>query len=333
MKGIPEYAKEILANADASASVQVSVPPEPEPVPEATEPIVDETEIEAIEAEEEAEAEAPSEPPEEPLKPPRPPRRFEFAFKASSLRTFLAQLAHMADDVKIHATEGQWLVRTVDPAHVAMIEVSLTDLIDCFERVRSTNTLERIQGDVEIGVDVEKLLALVKKVKKDDVVQIDVDLPNDQDKDVLTVTFGGMTRTMPAIDTAGISDPKAPAMTLPARVEVAAGDLLEAAKAAEEITDHVRLTATREGLNVLGEGDADKVSMDFRHGEKADVRLEGTEDRYTSLFPLDYLTSFLKVVKDQKLVLRLGTDVPVRADWEGATKGTYLCAPRIETTE
>ena len=113
---------------------------------------------------------------------------------------------------------------------------------------------------------------------------------------------------------------------------IAAVDLLEATKALESITDHVRLTVTREGLTVLGEGDVDKASLVFRPADGCEVEMNGDE-RHTSLFPLDYLQAFLKSVKSEKLVLRLGTDYPVRADWDGTTRGTYLLAPRIENTE
>ncbi len=136
---------------------------------------------------------------------------------------------------------------------------------------------------------------------------------------------------MAAVDTADLADPRVPALNLPAKATIAAEDLLEAPKALESITDHVRLTVTRDGLNVLGEGDVDQASLDFRNGTQCEVEISG--DRDTSLFPLDSLQAFLKAVKAEQRVLHLGTDYPVRADWEGATKGTYLSAPRIEESE
>ncbi len=93
-----------------------------------------------------------------------------------------------------------------------------------------------------------------------------------------------------------------------------------------------RLTATRNGLSVSAEGDVDKVSIDFRRGENVKVELEGPGEIYSSLFVLDYLTSCLKTVNREALVVRLGTDYPVRVGWDGTTKGTYLCAPRIESS-
>lgn len=341
---VPEWTKQILASAErAEASVSMSETETdlPQDVQDeirvlaaaeaealATdappEAILEETpeELEADEEARETEAQAPKGPPT----PPRPPRRFEFLSRAGPLRTFLAQVAHLVDEAKVVAIRDAWRVLAVDPAHVALIDVRLEG-IDALGR--TDGGLHAIEEDIAFGVDVEKILALVKKAKRDDTVRLTVDLPNEADEDGLILEIGAMHRTMAAIDTADMADPKIPTLDLPAKLEISAAALLEAAKACEDVTDHVRLTATAEGLNVFGEGDVDKVSIDLRHGDEAMVE---TRDAYTSLFPLDHLMAFLKVVKDEaKLVVRLGTDYPIRVDWDGVTKGTWLCAPRIES--
>ncbi len=319
-----------LAAAEAEALV-VEPPeeiPEEEALPEAPEEPEDVDQAEVPEAEPEAEAEEAE--PKEPPKTPRTPRRFEFAFKASSLKAFVAQIEHLVDEAKVVADKDGWHVRAVDPAHVAMVELHLTDLIDGFERVRSTNALERIDGPVEFGIDLTKMREVLRLAKKDETVAMTADLPDDEDRDRIAVSIGRTTRTMAAIDTSGMSDPRVPVLNLPAKLTVAAEDLLEAAKACESIADHARLTASREGLNVFAEGDTDKVSFDL----EADVAyVQGEEGNATSLFPLDYLSAFVKAAKTGPLVVQLGTDYPIRVDWDGPTKGTWLCAPRIETDE
>ncbi len=346
----PEWMKELLATPKAAAESHVSVP-EPEPpetsvpedvqneirelasqeaatvevVPEDLEPTAEETEAEA---EAELEAETEEQEPQEPQTPPRPPRRFEFSVEAATIKAFVAQLEHLVDEVRVHVTRDGWHVLAVDPAHVAMVDLRV-DRIDGSER--RDDVLGRIEGEVEFGLDLTKMKEVLRLAKKDDTVHIVVDLPDAEDKDRITVEVGHATRTIATIDTADLADPRVPALNLPAKVTMAAEDLLEAMKALESVTDHVRLSVTRDGLTVLGEGDVDKVSLDFRHGEQCEVEMTG--DRHTSLFPLDYFQAFLKVVKAEQLVLRLGTDYPVRADWDGATKGTYLLAPRIEESE
>ncbi len=327
---VPEDVQdEICGLAAAEAEALVIEPPEEIPeeeaLPEVPEGFEGDDQGEETETEPEAEIEEPE--PQEPPKPPRIPRRFEFAVKASSLKAFLAHLEHLVDEAKVHATRDGWHVLAVDPAHVAMVDLILTDLLDAFERVRGTNALRPVEEDVAFGIDLTKMKEVLRLAKKDDTVRVIVDLPDAEDKDRITVEIGRTTRTMAAIDTADIADPKVPALNLPAKLTVAAEDLLEAVKAAESISDHVRLTATRDGLNVTAEGDVDKVSLNIA----VEVEyIQGEEGKATSLFPLDYFSAFVKAAKAGPLVLRLGTDYPVRVDWDGATKGTYLLAPRIE---
>lgn len=330
---VPEDVQdEIRALAAAEADALVIEEPPGEAFDKEEPPEDAEGEEEALEAD--VQAEEAEEPLRQPPSPPRPPRRFEFAFRAEALKAFLALVAHLVDEARVHATKDGWRILAVDPAHVAMVDLTLTDLLDSFERVRGTDTLRPIEEDVEFGIDLTKMKEVLRLVKKDDTVHIIVDLPDAEDKDRITVEIGRTTRTMLAIDTADMADPKVPTLNLPAQLTVAAEDLLGAVKACESISDHVRLTVTREGLNVAAEGDTDKVSLDFQNGEQCAIEyVQGEEGKATSLFPLDYLTSFVKAAKAEWLVLRLGTDYPVRVEWEGATKGTYLLAPRIEESE
>ncbi len=274
-------------------------------------------------------AEVPVEPAEEP-KPPRTPRRYEVDLTAKPLKAFLAQVGALADEAKLAVGRDGIRAIVVDPAHVALVDVTLAGLEDFHER--RDGRICAVEAPFVVGVDVEKLSGLLKQAAKDDIVHVRFDLPDPGDRDRITVSFGGLERTMPAIDTSEMAEPRVPTLNLPAKVGIEARNLFAAAKAAAEVSDHVRLTATRDGLNILAEGDTDTVSMDFRHGDHADVEIGGDQQKYSSLFPLDYLAAFLKVAKGEVLTLRLGTDYPLRADWEGATRGTYLLAPRIETS-
>ncbi len=41
--------------------------------------------------------------------------------------------------------------------------------------------------------------------------------------------------------------------------------------------------------------------------------------------------AIMKTMKGNRLRIYLGTDYPIRIDWTGpTTRGTWLCAPRIE---
>ena len=319
-----------LAAAEADAlALEAPETVEEEPLPEPSEDL--EGGEEADEAEQELQPETEIEEPEPPRPPtpPRPPRRFEFRADARTLKAFVAQLDHLVDEVRVHLTGDGWHVLAVDAAHVAMVDLRL-DGMDGFER--RAEGIGRIDYGIAFGMDMTKLKEALRLAKKDAEVGVTLDLPDPDEKDRITVEIGPIMRTMAVVDTSGMADPRVPTLNLPATVTIPATDLLEATKALESITDHVRLTVTREGLTVLGEGDVDKASLVFRPADGCEVEMSGDE-QHTSLFPLDYLQAFLKSVKSEKVVLRLGTDYPVRADWDGATRGTYLLAPRIENPE
>lgn len=79
-----------------------------------------------------------------------------------------------------------------------------------------------------------------------------------------------------------------------------------------------------------GGADGTKVEQPAYDPSKAEACINNDGEKHRSLFPLDYLGRFIKRVKDEELRIRLGTDYPMRVDWEGATQGTYLLSPRVE---
>ncbi len=148
-----------------------------EEVPETAVPLEVPGEPEARESPDgmESEAEVEEQEPQEPPKEPRSPRRFEFRVEAARLKAFVAQLEHLVDEVKVHATQDGWHVLAVDPAHVAMVELRLNNLADAFER--RNGVPEGIAADVEFGLGLAKLKDILRLAKKDDAVRVIVDLP------------------------------------------------------------------------------------------------------------------------------------------------------------
>ena len=265
--------------------------------------------------------------------PPGPYAAFAATIGVKELKQFLAQVGVLVDEARVVASRDGWRVKAVDPAHVAMVDVALPYVaFESFETSWAANAPtdgpER-PDEVVFGLDVEKLSKKLKSLKDG---TVGFAYEQDDKSGRIALRSAGREDTMSAIDTDAFSEPKVPDLNLPATVDLPGAVLLEAVKAASEISDHVRLTASGNGLAVLAEGDVDRVSMNFPRGERdVEVVIGGDKDTYTSLFPLDYLEKFLKTVKGETLSVDLGTDYPLRADWDGATKGTFLLAPRIET--
>lgn len=315
--------------------IAVEVPLEEPPLLPNPEELEDELDHLQEEAEEGTLVEPPQEaPPTGQLPVQEKPKEIiglEASLDAAVFREFLKQLNIVMDEVKVVAEEDGWHVKTVDAAHVAMVTLHLP--MDSFyshriDWVRPPEVGKFLPESLEFGIDVEKLLEVVKKAKG----TVWFRYQTDRDPGSIEVKMGSETRSTSAVDTSGMANLKFPNLNLPVEFEIPGEALLEAVQACGAVSDHVSIEAGPgdEGLLVVvsAEGDVDKYRREFTEEVKA-TKVDG--QKYRSLFPLDYLLSLLKVVRKETLVVRMSTDYPVEIRWSGRVVGNYALAPRIET--
>lgn len=243
---------------------------------------------------------------------------FEAKLKAEILKEVVDVVSTLVDEAKFNVGKDSITIKAVDPAHVAMVDLSLDR--GAFEGFKADET--------ELGVDMDKMKEILRLAKAGEVIAIN----HDEDKNRLVVTVGNTTRRMALVDTAGMSDPKVPSLNLPAKVVVRTDELRQAIRASESVSDHIALKASAEGFEIVSEGDTDTVS----HMVPKDMLEElQAKDAVRSLFPLDYFSNMVKAISSAPTVaLYLGTDYPVKMEFKiAAGKGEvkYLLAPRIES--
>ncbi len=243
---------------------------------------------------------------------------FEAKLKADVLKELVDVVSTLVDEAKLNVGKDSVTVKAVDPAHVAMVDLSLDR--GAFESYKAE--------DAELGLDMDKMKEILRLAKAGEVISI----THDEDKNRLVVSVGNTTRRMSLVDTAGMSDPKVPSLNLPAKLVVRTDELRQAIRASESVSDHIALKASPEGFEVVSEGDTDTVS----HMVPKDLLEElQAKDAVRSLFPLDYFSNMVKAISTAPTVaLYLGTDYPVRMEFKIASgKGDvkYLLAPRIES--
>lgn len=243
---------------------------------------------------------------------------FEAKLKADVLKEMVDVVSTLVDEAKLNVGKDSVTIKAVDPAHVAMVDLSLDR--GAFESFKAEET--------ELGLDMDKMKEILRLAKAGEVISI----AHDEDKNRLVVTVGNTTRRMSLVDTAGMSDPKVPSLNLPAKVIVRTDELRQAIRASESVSDHIALKASPEGFEVVSEGDTDTVS----HMVPKDLLEElSAKDAVRSLFPLDYFSNMVKAISTAPTVaLYLGTDYPVRMEFKiagGKGDVRYLLAPRIES--
>src|SRR5207302_10549466 len=225
---------------------------------------------------------------------------FEGKVKAEVLKEVVDVVSTLVDDAKLTVGKDSITVKAVDPAHVAMVDLSLDR--GAFEAYKA--------DECELGVDMDKMKEILRLAKGGETISFS----HDEDKNRLVVTVGNTTRRMALVDTAGMSDPKVPSLNLPAKLVVRTDELRQAIRASESISDHIALKASPDGFEIVSEGDTDNVS----HMVPKDLLEElQAKEAVRSLFPLDYFSNMVKAISSAPTVtLYLGSDYPVKIEFK-----------------
>ncbi|MCH2447907.1 MAG: DNA polymerase sliding clamp, partial [Candidatus Poseidoniia archaeon] len=119
---------------------------------------------------------------------------------AEQLKEFVGTISALVDEAKLTIDKSGLTIKAVDPSHVAMVEAKLSKAaFDSYEA-----------DEAELGLDIDKFSAVLAIARAGDMV----DLEQDSVLNRLVVTIGNLTRAMPLLDTAGMPDPKVPALDL-----------------------------------------------------------------------------------------------------------------------
>ncbi|MHB8633630.1 MAG: proliferating cell nuclear antigen (pcna) [Thermoplasmatota archaeon] len=243
---------------------------------------------------------------------------FKAKVKTEVLRTMLDAVAPLVDEARIQLTPEGLSLKAVDPAHVAMVELSVGK--KAFVDFKAT--------EMDMGVDLDKLKDILKLAGAQDVLELEYK----EDAHRLVFRIGHITRRMALVDTANMGDPKVPNLNLPNMVSVLAGELKQGIRASEAVSDHIALVAEGKVFELIADGDTDQVHLRLEGDELVTIQ---APEKSRSLFSLDYFSNMAKVVGDQTpITLHLGTDYPVKMEFDIADGGghiVYLLAPRIES--
>lgn len=243
---------------------------------------------------------------------------FNAKVKAEILKGIIDVTSPLVNEVKFNITKDGLSLRAVDPAHVAMVDLTLSN--EAFEEYNAS--------EMELGIDMDKFASIMRLANSANSVSLEFD----EKANRLIITIGNLVRKMALIDTAGMPDPKMPNLELPGKVVLKASEILQGIRASEAVSDHLSLTMNKDSFELFAEGDTDTVNLTLPKDMLVDLSATG---KYKSLFSIDYFSNMIKPVKgDEPITIHLGNDNPTRVEFDIAeTKGhvTYLLAPRIES--
>ncbi|MBB6646931.1 DNA polymerase sliding clamp [Halobellus ruber] len=245
---------------------------------------------------------------------------FKAIVGASTLQDALDSVSVLVDECKIRLNEEDLSIRAVDPANVGMVDLTLDAA--AFESYEA-------DGGV-IGVNLAKLEDFVGMASGDQLVELELD----EETRKLNIRMDGLSSTLALIDPDSIrQEPDIPDLDLSAEIVLEGAQLDRGIKAADMVSDHVRLRvdADAEAFHIEAEGDTDDVDFHL----DADDLIALTPGAADSLFSLDYLKDMNKAIpKDAEVTIELGEEFPVKIHYavaEGQGNVTYMLAPRIQS--
>jgi len=260
---------------------------------------------------------------------------FKARIECSLLRGIATSFSAMTDDVKMVIGKSKWIIKAVDPAHVAMMHMEI-----------DTNNFEEYNCMEEgsLGIDMGRLLEAVQYAKDRDIVDIRVE----HSKGRIIIDSGVFQTRFDQVDTTGWSDPKMPSLNLPVTYAMNWADFQGILKRMNKVSDHIEIKAHPDGLEFIAENDYGNCIATLGQKSLVEYRLDDSkklEIPIASLFPLDYLMlpftnsvktgckplfnheRWLNVVK-----FRIGQDYPIHMSAErNGVLLEYFIAPRIES--
>ncbi|SEO56868.1 proliferating cell antigen [Halogranum amylolyticum] len=245
---------------------------------------------------------------------------FKAIVSASTLRDALDSVSVLVEECKIRLNEDELAIRAVDPANVGMVDLSLEAA--AFESYEA-------DGGV-IGVNLSRLEDIAGMANSDDLIQLELD----EETRKLHIQIEGLSYTLALIDPDSIrQEPDIPDLDLPAEIVLEGNQMNRGIKAADMVSDHIRLRVDEEAeaFYIEAEGDTDDVDLEITREELIDL----TAGPADSLFSLDYLKDMNKAIpSDAEVTVELGEEFPVKLHYEfgeGMGHVTYMLAPRIQS--
>ncbi|MBP1986337.1 DNA polymerase sliding clamp [Halolamina salifodinae] len=241
------------------------------------------------------------------------------AIDADRLDESLAVVGALVDECRMELAPEALRVRAVDPASVAAVSLDLP--AEAFERYEA--------GGETVGIDVERLAAVVSLADPGDLVRLVLDAERRR----LHVLVGELAYTLGLIDPEAIREPLDPAemnYDCPASLTLEGRDVSRFVDAADMVSTHVRLgiDAGAETFYVEASGDTDDVALAFPGEDLAALSPADAE----SLFSLDYLRELARPIPvGSEVAMELGTEQPVTLSFavaDGTGTATFLLSPR-----
>lgn len=238
-----------------------------------------------------------------------------------NLKEIADLLNTVVTEAKFKVDDNGISVIAVDPAHVAMISISVPK--DVFSEFQT-------EGEEEISMDIERLKSVIRLASSSDIVSLA------KDKGKLKFEINNIVKSISLLDNSTVTTPRIPQINAEFYVVLGKTELERGLKAAEDVSDSIRFTLSGEDFRARSMSDSEESEMVLTKDMIKEIKCQNT---IKSSYPLEYLLKLVKsLASTEDLKLSFKDDYPLTIEFNfgqsktvpNAIKGSFLLAPRME---
>ncbi len=236
------------------------------------------------------------------------------------LKESISIISELVNEARFKITKDGIELVAMDPANVAMV---------LFKILPSSFIEYDISKDVEIGVNLGHLKQVLRRIKSNDMLSLEVSSENKLD-----INLKGKTQrkfSLPLIELEE-REQKIPDLSFPITISTTADILSDAVEDVDIVAESVLFEAEKDKVGIKAEGDLSKASVVVRADDSTKIKGDFSEP-VKSKYSIEYLK---KMISGSKLasdvVLQFKKDYPMRLEYKSVDKVmlSFILAPRVE---
>ncbi|MFH1408859.1 MAG: proliferating cell nuclear antigen (pcna) [Nanoarchaeota archaeon] len=233
------------------------------------------------------------------------------------LKDSIAIISELVNEARFKVTKQGLEMVAMDPANVAMV---------IFKLLSSSFVEYDVKKDVEIGLNLSNLKAILRRAKQNDVLTLEL-----EENKLKIILKGANTRTFSlAIIDLEAKEQKVPDLTFPVMINAPSSVLAEAIEDVDIVAESVSFIAEPMKLLIEAEGDLSKASIEI----KADDNIKITaKEKAKAKYSIEYLKKMILGSKlADNVTIQFNKDYPLKLDFKEIDKLflSFVLAPRVE---
>ena len=229
-------------------------------------------------------------------------------------------ISDLVNKAQFKVTKDSLEMTAMDPANVAMVIFKL--LSSCFSEYN-------VSKDTTIAVDLTNLKQILRRVKPEDVLTLELDSENK-----LKVHLkGSSSRTflLPLIAQED-KEQKMPDLNFPVTITTEASLLNDAVEDVDIVAESVSFNVDAKKFEISGEGDLTKAHIEIEPSDNTKI-VTDSNDKIKSKYSIEYLKKMIPASKiTDNVVIQFNKDYPLKLVFKVIDKMqlSFILAPRVE---